>query len=422
MGMSASQARYLGLVARQNDLEYQGQQINQERTVLSQQVTDLYNSLQNMTVPTPPSTTAYTTITYSGSIGATSYSFDASTVRPGTNGNYIVTVSQQGIGDSLKKNTSTAKVDYNTVGNVNLVVAKKTGDDGALLQVKASDLTNYYVMQGNFVRKANANDFDHDEAKGTYTFKKYEEGKEMEKEKAYYQAAPSGSGSPFVLTGSEISNNSATTVNGNGIFTLESALANGYITQSQKETYEQAIANSGLINTDGKKYDADSFYIYFDKENSNQVNFVLQSDINDRNDNAVTYAFITGATINVPYTYDDCKLDFDTSGRISSLSIPNYNEAGEIVSYTAMKVEAKTVTDDAAYKDAYAQYEYSKYLYDKTQQEINAKTEVIQQEDKQLELKLQRLDNERTQITTEIEAVDKVINDNIEASYKTFSG
>ena len=27
-----------------------------------------------------------------------------------------------------------------------------------------------------------------------------------------------------------------------------------------------------------------------------------------------------------------------------------------------------------------------------------------------------------TQITTEIEAVEKVINDNIEASYKTFSG
>ena len=58
----------------------------------------------------------------------------------------------------------------------------------------------------------------------------------------------------------------------------------------------------------------------------------------------------------------------------------------------------------------------------KKQQEINAKTEIIQQEDRNLELKLQRLDNERTQITTEIEAVDKVINDNIEGSYKTFSG
>ncbi len=62
------------------------------------------------------------------------------------------------------------------------------------------------------------------------------------------------------------------------------------------------------------------------------------------------------------------------------------------------------------------------YEYDKKQQEINAKTEIIQQQDRNLELKLQRLDNERQQITTEIEAVQKVIDDNIEASYKTFSG
>ena len=59
---------------------------------------------------------------------------------------------------------------------------------------------------------------------------------------------------------------------------------------------------------------------------------------------------------------------------------------------------------------------------DKKQQEINAKTEIIQQQDRNLELKLQRLDNERTQIKTEIDALDKVINDNIEKSYKTFSG
>ena len=42
--------------------------------------------------------------------------------------------------------------------------------------------------------------------------------------------------------------------------------------------------------------------------------------------------------------------------------------------------------------------------------------------DRNLELKLQRLDTQRTQITTEIDALEKVLNDNIEKSYKTFSG
>ena len=66
MGMSASQARLLSLQARQSNLEYQGQQINQERTILSQQCTALYNSLLSMTVPTPPSTSDFTSIQYTG--------------------------------------------------------------------------------------------------------------------------------------------------------------------------------------------------------------------------------------------------------------------------------------------------------------------------------------------------------------------
>ena len=128
-------------------------------------------------------------------------------------------------------------------------------------------------------------------------------------------------------------------------------------------------------------------------------------------------------------TYDDavqtpgCQLTFDSSGRISTIGIPILDEAGNPTgNYNTISLEAATVTDEDAYKDAYAEYEYETYLYDQKNKEINAKTEIIQQEDRNLELKLQRLDNERTQITTEIEAVEKVINDNIESSYKTFSG
>ena len=41
---------------------------------------------------------------------------------------------------------------------------------------------------------------------------------------------------------------------------------------------------------------------------------------------------------------------------------------------------------------------------------------------KNLELKLTRLDNERNALKTERDAVKKVVDDNIEKSYKTFSG
>src|SRR5574344_1274110 len=69
MGMSASQARLLSLTARQSNLEFEGQQINQQRTNLSSQSANYYNSLLSMSVPTPPSTDDYTTVKYTFTIG-----------------------------------------------------------------------------------------------------------------------------------------------------------------------------------------------------------------------------------------------------------------------------------------------------------------------------------------------------------------
>ena len=54
MGMAASQARYLSLVARKTNTEYEGQQINQERTVLANRTADLFNQMLTMSVPTCP--------------------------------------------------------------------------------------------------------------------------------------------------------------------------------------------------------------------------------------------------------------------------------------------------------------------------------------------------------------------------------
>lgn len=55
-------------------------------------------------------------------------------------------------------------------------------------------------------------------------------------------------------------------------------------------------------------------------------------------------------------------------------------------------------------------------------QDINVKTSLIQQEDQQLELRLKQLDTEQNALSTEIDAVSKVVKDNIEDSFKTFGG
>ncbi len=59
MGMAASQARFLSLTARKSNVEYEGQQINQERTALANESSNLYSQLSKMDVPTPPNTSDF---------------------------------------------------------------------------------------------------------------------------------------------------------------------------------------------------------------------------------------------------------------------------------------------------------------------------------------------------------------------------
>lgn len=64
MGLAASQARFLGLTARKSNVEYQGQQINQARTALSNEINGLYEEYNNLSAPTPPSVNDYVSTTY----------------------------------------------------------------------------------------------------------------------------------------------------------------------------------------------------------------------------------------------------------------------------------------------------------------------------------------------------------------------
>ncbi len=494
MGMSASQARLLSLQARQSNLEYQGQQINQERTILSQQCTALYNSLLSMTVPTPPATTDYQTIKYTGELGATKYSFDANSIKPnGTGDTYTITMQEQKHGDSLQKNAQIATVSTNAGGSIKAVdidpkytihtespTNKFKTDSSGTKFMNPVKLVEETDLSGNKTYKFPSNGVTYyTKDGGTYS---PSVDKTPNGSKTYYALASKSDGGEAVsgvvesgaatatdgalVTADDLKkiyikengqlrainpNNSKDIQNcGDGTYRLllsgvtyvttsESENANSYTMQgdiegvtvagkgvhklsdTEKQDYGDAIANCGLKDANGNAYTVDDFYMYYNDKGG--AVFVLISDVEDGNNNAVTYNYAANGEFTKNQSYDDAKLTFDpTNGRITEIAIPNYDDNGNVASWTSISVKAETVTDEAAYNDAYAQYEYDTYLYDQKNKEINAKTEVIQQEDKNLELKLQRLDNERTQITTEIEAVKKVINDNIEGSYKTFSG
>ena len=114
----------------------------------------------------------------------------------------------------------------------------------------------------------------------------------------------------------------------------------------------------------------------------------------------------------------------DPSGRYISIYVYDLNADGSIKddkSGTEYTLTATSQSDDAAYNDAMNQYNYNKAKYDQDIQSINAQIEIIQGQDKDLELRLKQLDTEENAISTELDAVKKVISKTVESSFKTFN-
>ena len=521
MGMSATQARYLSLVAQQSNLEYQGQQINQERSVLAQQVSDLYNSLLNLQVPTPPSTQDFTSIVYNCNMLSQNLTFSASDVVPSENNTFTVNFKSKGYGETLSLNNGTISVERNTDepvtgtiidnhlsmqslngafqekadqstpsapgyqfmhialyttnpydmlvdstnhyvllnidGNEETANGDFTGDNEFLLATPeniqkvldagsspvviyelvtegsspilftagvdvlvesaetwqpvniGTSFEDYYVVDvDGYATPANADDFDMDG--GDYILKQ-----------GVKYLHEDGIGSDSASLDNPDTQNDDYLIGGKPAIALDEAVATGHLTEEQYNQYVKAIENANLKKSDGTPYGPDSFFFY--KLDDGTIQFALKSDVLDNDGRTKTYNFIPNGDITNIDTREGCLLEFDpANGRITNISIPIYGDNGEIQSYTSINLEATTVTDEIGYENAMAEYKYEQYLYDQEQAKINAKTEAIQQMDRNLELKLQRLDTQRTQITTEMDALEKVLNDNIEKSYKTFSG
>ena len=94
MGMAASQARYLALLARKSNCEYEGQQINQSRLALSNQSADLFNQMMALQVPSTPSKSDYTVQKYSFKNGINDFVIDKWNRLSDSEGdgyNYVIT-------------------------------------------------------------------------------------------------------------------------------------------------------------------------------------------------------------------------------------------------------------------------------------------------------------------------------------------
>lgn len=145
MGMAASQARYLGLTARKTNVEYEGQQVNQQRTALANESANTFNELLAMEVPTAPSTSDFTTIQYSYTDGVNSETITSlETITGDPEHNALVTHYHDAIvytGVEYKKANPQVTFDSATgtyrVGNKTLTQLSSVTDPAAVSQYQA---------------------------------------------------------------------------------------------------------------------------------------------------------------------------------------------------------------------------------------------------------------------------------------------
>ncbi len=352
MGMAASQARFLGLTARKTNVEYEGQQINQQRTTLSNQSANYYNSLLGMSVPVPPSVSDYTKTVY--------------TFKDGSLSNSISSMIAQADGSYLISYTSSWTDDFAVVAAGSSIVTRKGTQGNYTYNVGAKELRKMETRDDKTIDAMTA-----------------EQLKTLRGNDEYLKT----------LSDDQVKN----------LLKEE----NNYI----KMLNEQYGQGDWMVRYVQNTTTGDWSPYFYKKD---VLDSAIYSDTGSSQSNIPAYT-VGAAQKNEEVKGVNARLEQDATGRIINITL-NPGKADEVT----YAVTTNTVTDQAAYDDAMNQYEYDKYQYDQSIQEINAKIEITQAQDKNLELRLKQLDTEQDAISTEMDAVQKVIEKNTESTFKTF--
>ena len=383
MGMAASQARFLGLTARQNNVEYEGQQINQQRTTLSNQSANYYNQLIGMAVPVPPSVEDYTKTVYTFEDGALTNSITSMIAHSG--GLYKISY------------VSSWTDDFAAVGAPTAIVTNANGPQATNVTINTN--SNYaafaagYSVGATTLRKI---DWRYDTSSKNY-------------KNLGNQSVTTGDLEDFGKVYNDEYLKSLSTDQLTKLIAEEKAYVellerqyghstNGwavrYVENTTTGTWSPIFTNLDVLQSDNTIYD--------DKSSDKSLSYIPMYTI--------------GSTQRTEeFKQVDARFEQDSTGRLIKVTLKPGEE--DEVTYA---VTTNTITDQAKYDDAMNQYEYDKFQYDQAIQEINAKIEIIQNEDKNLELRLKQLDTEQEAIQTEKDAVQKVIEKNTESTFKTF--
>lgn len=434
MGMAASQSRYLALTARKTNTEYEGQQINQARTALANQSANLFNRLLDLEVPVAPKTTDYTEVQYSYTDGSNESVIDSwqqlSSADPDYN--YIVnhyyyanvfTGSQKLLNDPQVQTKGILTVD--DFQNLNPQVSYNANDNTYTITTSDGNSKTYSAIADRAMDTKLENslrDFEeamglaqldgalttdavygYQDANGTWHFFLENEIAEPKDYTTVY--------SPAYVGNSELTQLNQLTED--QVADLAQILQD--CPDSSMKDYLSLDANRNLVYNGAGIYSFQMSGVnYYTTEADLYNSMQTYDEYSKPIDSQEKLAYYNASYIRTKIEETNkALLETDGNGRFTSVRFDD-----DSVVYS---LNTETVTDDAAYQDAMNEYNYKVQEYEKTIADINAKTSIIQQQDRTLELRLKQLDTEQNALATEMDAVKKVIKDNVEKTFKTFS-
>ncbi len=438
MGMAASQARYLALTARKTNTEWEGQQINQARTALANQSANLFNQLLDLEVPNAPKTTDYTELQYSYTDGDNESVLESWQQLSSSDPNYNYIVNHYYYADvytghqrylenpqvqtkgQLQEEDLTPQVQ-----DVQINHADGTGiiilQDGTTINVTGIKNVQMDTKLENSLRDfetavglaqddgiLNTDDvYGYQDANGTWHFFLEEDLENENAQPVDYSItySPAFVGNSKLTELDQLTDDQA-----------------AELAQILRDCSDTSIADYLSFDNDGNLvYNGEGIYTfdlqgktYFTTEKDlynsmqTQYNYEKPIDVQEK----LAYYNASYVKTKIEET-NHALLETDGNGRFTSVRFDD-----DSVVYS---LNVETVTDEAAYQDAMNEYMYKKEQYEKTIADINAQTSIIQQEDRTLELRLKQLDTEQNALATEMDAVKKVIKDNVESTFKTFS-
>ena len=416
MGMAASQARYLGLTARKTNVEYEGQQINQARTALANQSANTFNELLALEVPTAPSTQDYTTLQYSYQDGTNTETISDMSELINDPDGYNYTVSHYHYSDvftGIMSKKTNPQVSFETKAEKSLVPKDNVKQDAA---------TNEYTVNGQVVSKYDASV---QEQKDAYAkiVSDYPSFASVDVNSVYTYTDTDGKLTFTTLTdlnkavagtadlgAYKINDNVPAYVGNNEVHPYDSTDSEQKtaLEQIKKQFPAESISSSDNIYTwtSGGK-------TYFATLEDLQASAKSAPDPSKPTENQNKLTMFNAENVSTKIEQQQrAFVQLDDTGRPQSI---RYEDS--TATYT---LSTETKTDENAYNDAMNQYNYDMQVYEKKIADINAKTEKIQEQDRTLELRLRQLDTEQEALQTEMESVKKVIDKNIESTYKTF--